>query len=358
MTPQQFITQIRQKQFPAACLLLGPESFQRDYCRSALIETFLAAEERESGLVRLDLNEVGLEAVVDQAMTPSLFASRRVILVRNAEAALPRGRAAGAADEGAGGAEDAKLLARYLERPAEEVVLVFEAARYAAEGEDKARLERVRKFYAAMPAVVECFPMAPDQARRLARNLARRAQLAIGEAELDLLAESLGWDAARIAVEIEKLALWAQAGTTVTAADVAALVPEARTAGIFELADALAARDRRRALEVLDLLVRQSEYLPLALASLSGQLRLALAAQQGGWRRPEQILAEASRLGIRMWPARAQQISRTAAAFPPRDLREALKLVYQVDKGLRDVRPDDRTTIEAFIFRLIGPGVT
>lgn len=357
MTPQEFIASIRQKRFPPACLFLGPESFQRDYCRRVLIEAFLNAEERESGLVRFDLEEVSLDAVVEEAMMPSLFASRRVILARNAEAALPRSRAGGA-DEQEGVSGRPEALRRYLESPVDEVILVFEAARFAPEGEDKAKLERVRKFYAAVPAIVECFPMSPEQARKLARNLAQRAQLSIGEAELDLLAESLGWDAARIAVEIEKLAVWAQGGRTVGGADIAALVPEARSAGIFELADALAARDRMRALEVLDLLVRQSEYLPLALASLSTQLRLALAAQQSGWRRPEQILAQASRLGIRMWPARAQQVARTATAFPPDRLRAAVRLLYEADRALRDVRPDDRTAMEAFIFRLTGPGAT
>ncbi len=351
MTPQQFIALVRQRKFPPACLLLGPESYQRDYCRRALIEAFLDAEDRESGVVRFDLEESGLERVLDEAMMPSLFAPRRVILVRNAEAALPRGRTGATGDEESGGG-GCEALKRYLERSAGDTVLVFESARYGPEGEDKARLERVRKFYAAVPVIVECFPMDAEQARKLARNLAQRAHLAIGEAELDLLAESLGWDAARIAAEIEKLAVWAQGGRTVTAADIAVLVPEARSAGIFQLADALAARDRLRALELLDTLVRQSEYLPLALASLSSQLRLALAAQEGGWKKPEQILAQGARLGLRMWPARAQQISRTANSFPADQLRAALKLIFQADRGLRDVRPDDRTPIENFIFRL------
>ncbi|MCS7314888.1 MAG: DNA polymerase III subunit delta [Bryobacterales bacterium] len=354
MTPQQFIALVRQRKFPSACLLLGPESFQRDYCRRALVESFLAPGEREAGLIRFDLEESSLEAVLREAMTPSLFAPRRIVVVRNAEAAIPRGRVAatGEEEERSGGSEG---LARYLERPPEDVVLVFEASRFAPEGDEKARLERVRKFYAPLPVVVECFPMNPEQARKLARNLAQRVQLAIGEAELDLLVESLGWDAARIAAEIEKLAIWAQAGKRVTPTDIQVLVPEARAAGVFELTDALASRDRRRALEVLELLVRQSEYLPLALAGLSSQLRLALAAQEAGWRRPEQILTQASRLGVRMWPARAQQIAQTAATFPPRALRNALELLYEADKALRDVRPDDRTALEAFVFRLTGP---
>jgi len=129
-------------------------------------------------------------------------------------------------------------------------------------------------------------------------------------------------------------------------------VPEARSAGVFELADALAAKDRLRALEVLDVLVRQSEYLPLALSSLSGQLRLSLAARQAGWRRPEQIQAEVGRLGVRIWPERARQIYRTASGFSKSQLLAALRLVHEADRSLRDARPDDRLPMESFIFRL------
>ncbi|MGC8795059.1 MAG: DNA polymerase III subunit delta, partial [Bryobacteraceae bacterium] len=257
MTPQQFLARIRQKDFPPACLLLGPESYQRDYCRRALIEAFLGESERESGLSRYDLEETTLEQVLEEAWTPSLFSPRRVIVARNAEAALPKGRGGSGEDEGA--APAASMLTRYLKRPPGDVILVFEAARYAPGGEDKARLERVRKFYAAVPVVVECFPLRAEQAIQFARNLARKASLPIEEAALELLVESLGADAARIAAEIEKLSLWARGGGRLGLSEIARLVPEARSASIFELAAALAERQRLRALELLDVLVRQSE---------------------------------------------------------------------------------------------------
>lgn len=351
MTPQQFLAQIRQQQFPPACLLLGPEPYQRDYCRNALIEQFLGDADRELSLAQYDLQETSLSVVLEDASSLSLFAPRRVIRIRNAEEALPRGRAAGEREEGGAGEAE---LARYLADPPEGVVLVFEASRISFESEDKARLSRLRQFYAGVPAVVECAPLKPEQARQFARNLARRAGLAIGEAELDLLVEVLGAEAARIAGEIEKLSVWAAQDKEITAADIAVLVPEARSATIFELVEALARKDRTGSLEVLDTLVRQGEYLALALSFLSTELRLALAARQGGWSRPDQIQAQAARLGVRMWPARAQQVARTAAAFSTRQLASALRLVHAADKALRDARPDDRIVLEEFIFQLAG----
>ena len=59
-------------------------------------------------------------------------------------------------------------------------------------------------------------------------------------------------------------------------------MPDARATTIFALVNALGRRDRARALEVLDTLTREGEYLPLALAFLSAQFRLALVAREAG----------------------------------------------------------------------------
>lgn len=355
MTPPQFLSQIKQELAPAY-LFLGPEPYQRDFCRRALVDRVLPdPEERENGLTRHDLEETGLDAVLDDACSLSLFATRRLILVSNAEAALPRGRAAAAAEEDgpaspfAGGAA---ALARYLENPVPEVVLVFEAARYGFQGDDKKKLERVRTFYGAIERVVEFTPMTGEQARRFAQNLAGRMNLKIGPEELELLVEALGADAARIAGEMEKLRLYAGEERPVSAEDISSLVPEARESTIFALVGALGRNDRTASLDVLDTLVRQSEYLPLALSFLGTQFRLALAAKEAGLRSPQQLVRHFGELGVPMWPSRAQQVYETVSRFSKRQLAGALEKIYAADKGLRDVRPDDRVVMEDLILRL------
>ena len=97
-----------------------------------------------------------------------------------------------------------------MKDPTPGVVLVFEAPRFDFEGEDKRKQERVRKFYSAMGEAVELRRFAADEARARSRALAKRSRLAIDPATLDLLVEALAADLARIAVEIEKLALYAR----------------------------------------------------------------------------------------------------------------------------------------------------
>lgn len=355
MTPQQFLNHLKQQEPGPAYLFLGPEHYQRDFCRLALVERVLAGpEERENGLTRHDLEEISLEAVVEDACSLSLFTAQRVLVVSNAEAALPRGKAAEEDGEGARGKSSAAALERYLKDPAPGVVLLFEAARYDFQGEDKKKLERVRSFYSAIPVTVEFAQMTPQHARQFAEKLARRAGLEIGPAELDLLVEALGAEASRIAAEVEKLRLYAAGGKRIGEAEISRLVPEARDSTIFALVAALGRNDRVEALDVLDTLIRQSEYLPLALSFLATQFRLALVAKEAGLRSANQIQAHFSRQGMPMWPSRAEQVFQTVSKFSQMQLAAALKLTYQADKSLRDARPDDRVVIEDFILRLTG----
>ncbi len=353
MTPHQFLAGLKQREPAPAYLFLGPEPFRREFCRKALIERVLGPE-GESGITRYDLEETSLAAVIEDACTLSLFAARRVIVVSGAEAALPRGRAAAAAedDEEGGGKGSGAELAAYLREPSPDVVLVFEASRYDFQGDDKKKIERVQKFYAAIPVVVEFPEMSDEEARKFAESQARRAGLNLGAAELDLLVEALGGKAARIAAEIEKLLVYAGSGKPIGAAEIAALVPEAREASIFALVGALGRNDRVAALGVLDTLIRQSEYLPLALSFLGTQFRLALAAKEAGLKSPQQVQSHFSRQGMPMWGSRADQVYQTVASFPAGKLGAALEAIYEADRALRDARPDDRLVMEQFILRL------
>jgi len=354
MTPDQFLLSL-QKGAPAPVyLFLGPEPYQRERCRQALIEAVLgsAPEDRESGLTRVDLSEVPLAAALDDARALSLFASRRVIWIGSAEAILPRGRAAAAADSDESDAGETGQLTAYLREPTPGTVVVLESSRYGFDGEDKAKLERVQKHFAAIPAQVEFRPFSPEAVRSLAQALAKKVGLQLGLAELAMLLDATGGDASRIAVEIEKLHLFTGGTRKVTGDDIAALVPDAQATTIFALVAALGRSDRTRALEILDTLAREGEYMPLALTFLATQFRTALVAREAGLRNATQIQAHFNKLGARMWPERARQIEQTVSAFSKSKLERAVGKLFEADRALRDARPDDRIVMEELILTL------
>jgi DNA polymerase-3 subunit delta len=345
MSPDQLLARLQKQTLPPAVLLLGPEAYQRRRLKEGLSAGF-----PQGAMAEHDLSEVTLAEVLDDARALSLFASERLIWVVNAEAALPRGRS-DSDGEGEGAAGSAAPLDDYVKDPTPGVTLVLEAVRYDFEGDDKRKQERVRKFYGGVREVVELRRFSPHEARVQAEAMLRRADVRMDAVALDLLVESLGADVARIAVEIEKLALYA-GQRAVGVEEIAALVPDARATTIFVLVNALGRRDRVRSLEILDTLVKEGAYLPLVLAFLSTQFRLAMVAREAGLKNAGQIQGHFSRIGIPMWGSRAEQIYQTVARFSAPQLSRALKLIFQADRGLRDARPDDRVIMEQFVLAL------
>jgi DNA polymerase-3 subunit delta len=136
--------------------------------------------------------------------------------------------------------------------------------------------------------------------------------------------------------------------------DITALVPDARATTIFALVNALGRRDRARAMEILDTLTKEGEYLPLALAFLSTQFRMALVAREAGLKSAGQVQSHFSRMGVPMWGSRADQVFQTVSKFSKPQLEKAMKLIFDADRGLRDARPDDRIVMERFILQLVG----
>ena len=364
MTPEQFLTQVKKSTPAPVYLFIGPEIHQRDTCRSALLDQVLGpkVEGDREGYFMYDLEETSLASICDDARAYSLFSTRRVFWISRAEAVLPKGRAATAAaaedddDDGGGkkaaGSAAAQALADYLKSPSTDTVLVFDSAKFEFDGDDKAKTERLRKFFAPVPQTVDFPRWTPAMTRKLAQDLARETALRIGAEELNLLVEAVGNSPARVAVEMEKLALYTGGARAVTVGDIASLVPQSQAATIFALVAALGRRERQKALDLLDILVREGEYLPLALSFLATQFRQALVSQEAGLRGASSIQGHFSKSGIAMWPSRAEQISQTMTAFTPAQLKKALGRIAYADKALRDIRPDDRTVLEDFVLEL------
>jgi DNA polymerase-3 subunit delta len=348
MQAEQFLTGLQKGKPPAICLFLGPDAYLRGLCKEALIAVVLPKpEDRESGWSRWDLTEVSVSEVLDDAASMSLFASRRLIWVAGAEAVLPRGRAK-AEEENHG----AKELTAYLANPTPDTTIVFDCSRYDFDGDDKTKVENLRKFFSSVKAQVDFPRFTPDSARRLAIDLAAEKKIRLAAPEIELLVEATGADASRISQEIEKLALYAKPGEAITAETITALVPNARAANIFSLVAAIGRSDRAKSLDILDTLIREGEYLPIALAFLATQFRLALAAHEARVKGSMQIQGHFSKLGTPMWKARAEQVEQTMNAFAPGRLKRAMLLVYAADQALRDTRPDDKTVMEDFVWKV------
>ncbi len=350
MTPEQFLARLGKDRPAPAYLFLGQEGYQRKICKEALIRRVLP-DGTGDGLTQTDLENSSLSEVLDDARSLSLFSSDRLIWVCSAEMALPR-RMAAAGEEEESGKPGESGLADYLKHATPGTVLVFECSRYDFAGDDRTKLERVEKYYSAVPVVVEFRHFTPESSRFLAQQLAKQHGLKLAGAELAALLDAVAGDANRLASEIEKLALFVGSERPVTLDDLRTLVPNAAQSTIFALVNALGKRDRAGALKSLDILVREGEYLPLALTFLSTQFRLALAAKEAKVSSPQQAQAFFTKMGVRIWRDRAEQVTSTAGMFTREHLATAVALIYETDKKFRDGYKEERVIMETLVLAL------
>ncbi len=350
MKPRKFLQQIKTSTPAAGYLFLGGEQFYRDLCRRALVTAALGADaapgDDSEAVVEFDLSQQPIEKLLDDARTLSLFATSRLIVGQRAEAALPK-RVTSA------GSPESEALSRYFRDPTPGVVILIEATRYdSADRDDKAKIERVAKFFASVPERIDLERLSSSEAMSTAAAWAKRLKLTIGQETLAELVELLAGDMGRIANELEKLSLYVEKEAPVTSADIEALVPEARQSGMYEFSDALSRKDRRRALDVLDTLAGTGEYWPIQINLLAGLFRHALVVSEQKLRNVQDVGRFFQGHGLRMWPTRARQVLEIAGRFTRAELETALRRLFHADRDLRRQRPDDRIIMEQLVLSL------
>lgn len=112
---------------------------------------------------------------------------------------------------------------------------------------------------------------APPKGAQLEDWIARRAAghgAKMARDAAHLLAQEVGDDLRLLAHEVDKLTTYAGQGGTVGAAEVRLLTPSSRQARVFDLTDALARRDRPKALALLHELLQAGES-PLGIVALT-----------------------------------------------------------------------------------------
>ncbi len=184
----------------------------------------------------------------------------------------------------------------------------------------KGPVKLVRAVKAANGEVREfAAPRAQDMPRLLIAD-AKRLGFRLEPEAARVLVDRMGANSLRLHNEVQRLAVWAGSGGTVSAADLEAMIADTSEVAVWSLADALLERDPARALGVAERLISQSENVTGLIYGLASRLRKACAAVariEGGVP-PKQV---ESSLGMHPYAAR-QLVSRLRETSLD-DLREA-----------------------------------
>lgn len=337
-------------------VLIGDELFLYERCRRAVLDALVPADLRDFSLSDIDLGETSIFEALDRAQTPSLMAPFQVVFLKNLKTLYTRGSKK----------DEFAAIDGYFRSPNPQALLLFVADHIRIPSdprrmdmEDKSRYERIRETLGDDCGLVELARVEEGDAMRWVTVEAEKRGVQIEEAAARELCDALGLDMMLVSSELEKLMLYSGPpghARPITLGDVETMVLAAKQRSLYELTDAISAKDKVRALALLTGLLNASDggedsaigHLYM-LARTFRQMLVILEKNV----RDSRTIWQALWQGFRMPPFAAEDLIRQARRYKSRrDLARALRLIARADLELRSQPADKRLVLERLVLEL------
>src|SRR5947209_2332127 len=349
---ERFVSEVTNNKLRPAYVFIGDEVFFRDHCRQALIQHLVPNDLRDFSLHDLDLSEVNLAEILDGARTPSLMAPFQVFFIRGVKNLYGRGSHA----------EEFAAIEQYVKDPNPAAVLIFVADHISIPADvrrmdmqDKERYERIRETLGEYCGMVELARVDESDGMRWVMERAQKEEVKIDQDAARELVDALGADMMLISSELEKLILYTGEKKRITLGDVETVVLAAKQRSLYELTEAISAKDKIKAVAVLDAMLATGEGEEAAIGHLymlAKTFRQMLVISEKNVRDPKMIW-QALWQGFRVPPFAAEDIIRQARRYKSRrELTRALKLIARADMALRSNAPSKRLVLEQLVMHL------
>ena len=281
------------------------------YLAEEALESLTAAavgDDRADSLQVFRGDETTWARVVEAARTGSLFATRRAVVLRNADALKG----------------DGEEMIAYLEDPSQDVSVILLTVK-----PDKRKTVWKRLMDGA--SVVPAEPLKGRALRARVVERVRQRKLPLRDDGLEELLERVGQDLRRLMGELDKLEAFGSA-SPLSAEDVAAVLGRGLAPPLYRLGDAFASRRGRETLDILQSLLEEGEVPLKVLGTFHRSLRqvrgaLALRGSRGA--REELV----SRLGV--LPFKVGDVLEASRRWSEDDLRRAFAALDVADRRMK-----------------------
>jgi DNA polymerase-3 subunit delta len=328
LAPVQFASRVSKGEIDPIYLFVGPERFLRKEAVARLVET-VDEGFRAFNVDTFSAAETDLEAILDVARQLPMMARHRLVVVEHAEAVKDS-------------AQD--RLEDYLRRPSEQSVVVFAA--------DALDMRRKSATALSKGATVVTFDALPEaEALRWVEARARGRGCRVDPNALGALVDLVGTDLARLAIEVDKLTTHAGRGQIGLSA-VRARVPRAREGEVWDLTDAVSARDRKRAMRVLHRQLEAGEE-PLALLGmLASTFRKMLVAKELMLRHAPAAEVQAA---VKLPPWKMGEFNGHVRRMSVERIAYGLRRIAEVDLAVKSSLGTPRLQLEVLVTELAAP---
>jgi len=305
-----------------------------------LIARFVPEAARTWAVSRYSAERGETAAALDQAQTMAMLSPQQVVFLEDVGAIEKLGEK--------NRDEAVAQLNAYLENPAPFTLLVMEATALD-------QRMKLGKLLAEKALVVGCGLGEKPEERQaaavaFARAIAKEEGVEFEKGAAEDLAEFVAADLMRLKTEIDKLATFAAEKKIIERADVSALVISEKTTTVWEVADLLASRQGKKALDFLDRLLRDGEEPLSLLGAMAWMYRKLIEASEvqgatNGWQ-------AARALGMR--PEQAELALQNARKISKPRLLAGLQALRNADDRLKGSGAEPRTVMEFLVAQLTG----
>jgi len=348
----RFVADVQARKLKAGYVFVGDEAFFRKRCRDAVLQYLIPAEVRDLSIYEMDLAEIDLQQILDRARTPSLMAPFQAFFIRGIKNLYTRGKHD----------EEFAAIAEYFENPNPDALIIFVADHISIpadvrrmELQDRDRYERIRQTLGEYCSILEFARVDEGDAVKWAMETAAAEQVRLDTDAARELVDSLGGDMMMIANELEKLTVYVGQRQRITLGDIETMVLAAKQRSFYELTDAISARDRTRALTVLDAILSSGDGEEAAIGHLfmlARTFRQMLVISERNVR-DSRALWQALWQGFRVPPFAAEDVIRQARRYKSRrELTAAIRRIARADFALRSNPVSKRLVLENLVLDL------
>lgn len=354
---ERFLTEAASENRRPGYVLLGDDTFLLQRARRGILDALVPADLRDFCLHDLDLAETSIFEALDLAQTPSLMAPFQVLFIRNVKTLYGRGQKK----------EEFAAIDDYFRRPNPQALILFIADHIrlpqdvrTMDMQDKERAEKIRETLCEVCGVIELQRVSEDDALQWAIRQAASQKIQLTDDAARELVDALGAEMLTLDSELSKLVLYAQSqnSSSIELTDVETMVSAAKQRSLYELTDAISAKDAPRAVALLHGLLNASESGEDAaighIFSLAKTFRQMLVLNEKQVR-DQRAIWQVLWPGFRVAPFAADALIAQARRYRDRsELTRGIELIARADAELRSNPADKRLVLERLVLRLAG----
>ena len=315
---------IKRGQFAQVYLLYGEEAYLKKQYKDKLKHA-MVPEGDTMNFSAFEGKSINPKEIIDLAETLPFFADRRVILIENS------GFFKNACEE----------LAEYLPQVAPATHFIFVE-------EEVDKRSKMYKAAKASGRIVEFLPQTEELLTRWILGRLKREGKNITGSVMQLFLTKTGTDMGNIDRELEKLLCYTLDRDVITAEDVEAVVTEQTTNKIFEMVNAVAEHNQRRALDLYYDLLTLKEPPMRIMFLISRQFQILFHIRDMAAKGLDQQTM-AKKAGIPPFAVR-KNVSQ-AKGFTMEQLKQALRDGAELEEAVKTGRMDDQMAVELFLMK-------